>query len=57
MITMKDLYHCKSCGFLSTERKEFTIFENILICKDCKKQYDNNDPDVMRWVDSKLKRR
>lgn len=49
---MKELHHCKSCGFLSTIRSAFTIFMGLMCCIDCKNEY-GNDEDVTRWIDKK----
>jgi hypothetical protein len=46
---MKSVFHCKSCGFVSTYRQAYVIFLGILVCKECKEAY-GMDLDVTRWV-------
>lgn len=46
------IYHCRSCGMISTVRKEYVIFKGILICKGCEKDYNLNDENVTRWINA-----
>jgi hypothetical protein len=47
---MLDLYHCASCGCMSTMIREFKRFKRVLVCNDCLSDYGKNS-DVTRRVD------
>jgi ribosomal protein L37AE/L43A len=48
------VHHCKSCGFISTIRNEYTRKKGILICKSCEEDYNAGDENVTRWINSAL---
>lgn len=48
------VYHCESCGMISTVKKEYVTFKGILICVGCKNDYDNKDENVTRWIDTAI---
>ncbi len=47
---MRPVFSCRSCGFVSTLGHEFTRFQGVRVCKDCKEDY-GRDADVTRWID------
>ena len=48
------VYHCKSCGFISIRRKEYTHIKGVMFCVDCKEDYEAGVENVTRWVTSAL---
>jgi hypothetical protein len=48
------VYHCKSCGFISTRRKEYTYIKDVMFCVGCKEDYESGVENVTRWVTSAL---
>ena len=48
------VYHCKSCGFISTRRKEYTYIKGAMFCVGCKEDYEAGVENVTRWVTSAL---
>lgn len=48
------VYHCESCGFISTRRKEYTYIKGIMFCVGCKEDYEAGVENVTRWVTSAL---
>jgi hypothetical protein len=48
------VYHCKSCGFISTRRKEYTYIKGAMFCVGCKEDYETGVENVTRWVTSAL---
>jgi len=48
------VYHCKSCGFISTRRKEYTYIKGVMFCVGCKDDYEVGVENVTRWVTSAL---
>ncbi len=48
------VYHCKSCGFISTRRKEYTYIKGVMFCVGCKEDYEAGVENVTRWVTSAL---
>lgn len=48
------VYHCKSCGLISTLRKEYTYIKGIMFCIGCKEDYEAGVENVTRWVTSAL---
>lgn len=48
------VYHCKSCGFISTRRREYTYIEGVMVCVGCKEDYEAGVENVIRWVTSAL---
>lgn len=47
---MRKLFHCCSCGFLSTSGTAFKRTKGVLVCDDCRDEY-GKDEDVTRWTD------
>lgn len=35
------VYHCKICGFISTRRKEYTYTKGVMLCVECKEEYES----------------
>lgn len=52
ILVIPTLYHCKSCGFVSTKRNGFKNFKGILICIECKEDYEKGVENVRRWITS-----
>jgi len=48
------VYHCKSCGFISTRRTEYTYIKRVMVCIGCKEDYESGFENVTRWVTSAL---
>jgi hypothetical protein len=48
------VYHCESCGFISTRRKEYTYIKGVMFCIGCKEDYESGVENVTRWVTSAL---
>jgi hypothetical protein len=48
------VYHCKSCGFISTRRKEYTYIRGVMFCIGCKEDYESGGENITRWVTSAL---
>ncbi len=48
------VYHCKSCGFISTRRKEYTYIKGVMFCIGCKEDYKAGVENVTMWVTSAL---
>lgn len=48
------VYHCKSCGFISTRRKEYTLIKGVMFCVVCEENYKHGDENVVRWVTSAI---
>ena len=48
------VYDCKSCGFISTRRKEYTYIKGVMFCIGCKEDYEAGVENVTRWVTSAL---
>lgn len=48
------VYHCKSCGFISTRGKEYTYIKGVMFCIGCKEDYEAGVENVTRWVTSAL---
>jgi len=55
--TLPAVYHCESCGSISTRRKEYTYIKGIIFCVGCKKDYEAGVENVTRWVTSALNQR
>jgi late competence protein required for DNA uptake (superfamily II DNA/RNA helicase) len=39
-VLMKDLYHCTTCGWLSTHRPSYEMRDGKLYCKSCIEEFD-----------------
>lgn len=48
------VYHCKSCGFVSTRIREYTHIKGVMFCIGCKEDYEAGVENVTRWVKSAL---
>ena len=46
---MKDVYVCRSCGFVSTLGGEFRVEQGIRVCITCKADCGKGG-DATRWV-------
>lgn len=49
--TLKSVYVCRYCGFVSTLGGEFRVEQGIRVCVDCKADY-GKDEDVTQWINA-----
>lgn len=53
---MQPLYHCDSCGFMSTLRTAYKLVQiqslgkAALLCDDCQNRYQRGDAVITKWV-------